>query len=97
MCKLHNAFLNIRENTWQLYNVFLHFQDQVYQFYNVFLNKTASSPLLGGLILSTPHTVLPKTFQSNILSNTLQCTVSQFYYESGPQQQKGTRGMYSFY
>ena len=37
-------------------------------------SKTAASPMLGGLILSTPHTVLPKSHQSNILSNTLQCT-----------------------
>ena len=69
MRKLHNVFLNIRENTWQLYNVFLHIQDQVCQFYNVFLNTTASSPLLGGLILSTPHTVLPKSLKSNIFAN----------------------------
>ena len=38
MRKLHNVFLEIRENNWQLYNAFLHIQDQVYHFYNVFLN-----------------------------------------------------------
>ena len=38
MRKLHNVFLEIRENNWQLYNAFLHIQDQVCHFYNVFLN-----------------------------------------------------------
>ena len=32
-------------------------------------SKTAASPMLGGLILSTPHTVLPKSLKSNIFAN----------------------------
>ena len=78
MRKLHDVFLSIRKNNQQLCNVFLHIHDQVRHFYNVFLNTAALSPILGDLILSTPHTVWPKSLESNILSKTLQCTVSQF-------------------
>ena len=37
-------------------------------------SKTASSPILGGLILSTPHTVLPKSLIFNIFANMPQRT-----------------------
>ena len=32
-------------------------------------SKTAASPRLGGLILSAPHTVFPKSLKSNIFAN----------------------------
>ena len=32
-------------------------------------SKTAASPMLGGLIFSTPHTVLPKSLKSSIFAN----------------------------
>ena len=32
-------------------------------------SKTAANPMLGGLILSTPQTVLPKSLKSNLFAN----------------------------
>ena len=51
-------------------------------------SKTASSPILGGLIFSTPHTVLPKSFIFNIFANMPQRTDCERAHKKQPNNKR---------